>query len=182
MPRTAILIGLCLNLLLAALPAVQAPSKAPNYVIQLTTGQKIPLNTHAGKVVFLLFVNTDCPHCGEACKIAQRLQDDYGLRGFQALGIAFDQRARQDLPGFIKRSGARFPIGFDTAVALLNFIQRPPGIVHVPILVVIDRAGYIRGQYFGDHELLAKDPERNLRALAEKLLQESPGRSPKLRF
>lgn len=173
---------LCCTGLLLPHAVAQGLKRAPNYNLQLPGGKTLALSSYAGKVIFLAFVNTDCPHCRDACALLQKLQEDYGPRGFQALGVAFDERAKQDVGSFTRRSGAKFPIGYDNSFAILNFIERPPGIVHVPILVILDRAGIIRGYYFGDHEILTKEPEKNLRALAEKLLQEKPAKGPQFNF
>lgn len=168
--------------ILAASAAAQSPRRAPDYALQLLDGKKAPLASHLGKVVVLAFVNTDCPHCRQACGLMQKLQNEYGPRGVQMLAVAFDQRARQDLPQFVERSGAKFPIGYDTPMALFRFLERPPGAVYVPILVFIDRSGYLRGTYFGDSAFVSKDLEKNLRGMIEKLAAESPGGRRGLRF
>lgn len=161
----------------------QTPWRAPDYAVQLLNGQKVALSSHLGKVMLLAFVNTDCPHCVETCRLMQRLQDEYGGRGAQMLAVAFDQRARQGLPKFIARSGAKFPVGFDSPEVLVRFLDRPRTAVYVPILVFIDRAGYIRGAYLGDDPFqAAKVQEGNIRSLLEKLLAEDPGRRPLSRF
>ncbi|MCL6544907.1 MAG: TlpA family protein disulfide reductase [Bryobacteraceae bacterium] len=174
--------ALALVWILAAGAAAQIPRRAPDYAVQLLDGTKAPLASHLGKVVVLAFVNTDCPHCREACGLMQKLQNEYGPRGVQMLAVAFDQRARQDLPQFIQRSGAKFPIGYDTPMALLRFLERPPAAVYVPILVFLDRAGFLRGTYLGDSEFVAKDLEKNLRGMIEKLASEKPGGRRGLRF
>jgi peroxiredoxin len=158
------------------------PRRAPAYAVQLLDGQRVTLASQLGKVVLLAFVNTDCPHCLDTCRLMQRLQEDYGARGVQMLAVAFDQRAKQDLPLFVRRCGAKFPVGWDTPAALLRFLEGLRGGVYVPVVVFIDRLGMIRGSYVGDDPFLAENQEKNLRAMLDKLAAETPGRRSAPRF
>ena len=154
-----------------------APRRAPGYTIRLATGQQLQLDSYRGRVVLLMFVNTDCPHCADTCKLMEQIQKDAGPGGLQTLAVAFDQKALSEVPGFIRRTGVTFPVGYYNPVTVLNFLQRAPGLVYVPILVFIDRNGVIRGQYVGDDEF-QKDQEKNIRALLEKLLKEPASQAP----
>ena len=162
-----------------SLPGADAPRRAPDYTLRLLSGPGPKLSSFAGKVVVLTFVNTDCPHCLKTCEFMEQVQKQYGPKGLQTLAVAFDARALSDLPSFVNRSGATFPIGYDDPYSVLSFLQRQPGIVHVPIVVFVDRKGMIRGQYLGDDPFLNEnDKEKNIRGLIEKLLNEPAAQSP----
>lgn len=76
--------------LLAAPPDVQVPLPAPELSIKLLDGRQVLLSAHGGKVVAVEFLYTTCVHCQRASQVIGKLQQEYGSRGFQALGVAFN--------------------------------------------------------------------------------------------
>ena len=92
---------------LAALLAAQVPRPAPEFVIKLTSGQQLLLSQYRGKVVALEFLSTTCPHCQTCSALLDRLYKEYGPRGFQPLGVAFNEMAGMLVPQliFIDRQG-----------------------------------------------------------------------------
>lgn len=176
MPRRFLTI-LCI-LVLGALAAVanNVPRPAPEYAIKLTNGKQVLLSSLRGNVVALLFVSTECPHCGTTCEVMDKLQKDYGARGFQPVAVAFNEMSMMLVPDFTKRRNLSFPVGYDTRDPVFAFIERSPMLrTYVPILVLIDRSGTIRGQYLGDDKFFF-DQEKNIRASLEQLLKEPAGK------
>ncbi len=162
----------------AALPAAdEAPRMAPEFTIHTTAGKDIRLSSYRGKVVTLLFVSTDCPHCAEVTRFMNTVQKQYEARGYQTIAVAFNAMANLLLDEFVSRTGAAFPVGYADREAVYGFLQRSPMLrTYVPISVFIDRQGRIRGQYLGDDPFMGPTDEardRNIRALVEKLLNES---------
>jgi hypothetical protein len=103
------------------------------------------------------------------------IQKEYGPRGFQAVGIAFNDMAAMLVPDFVQRFQVTFPVGYAKRDAVVDYLQRPSILqTYVPIMVFIDRKGVIRGQYLGDDKFFQTDQEKNIRAEIEKLLSESP--------
>src|SRR5208283_3827467 len=88
-------------LMLAELWAADIPRKAPELAVQLTGGGQILLSQFRGKVVMIDFVHTTCPHCQNASTIVERLYKEYGPRGFQPLGVAFNDNAALLVPDFV---------------------------------------------------------------------------------
>ncbi len=165
-------------LVLVALAALgnDVPRPAPEYAIKLTTGKQILLSSLRGNVVALLFVSTECPHCGATCQLVDKLQKEYGPRGFQPVAVAFNEMSMMLVPDFTKRRGISFPVGYDTRDPVFTFIERSPMLrTYVPILVLIDRSGTIRGQYLGDDKFFL-DQEKNIRASLDQLLKEPAGK------
>jgi thiol-disulfide isomerase/thioredoxin len=171
----AIFIGLIA--LLLPLKGAEVPRSSPEYAIKLTTGRQLLLSSYRGKVVALMFVSTDCPHCQDTCRFMETIQKEYGPKGFQTLAVAFNAMALMLVPDFIKVTGATFPVGYDERDPVFNYLQRSITLrTYVPIMVFIDRKGMIRGQYMGDDPFMS-DREKNIRGMIEKLLKEPGGTS-----
>jgi peroxiredoxin len=157
---------------LAALLAAQVPRPAPEFVIKLTSGQQLLLSQYRGKVVALEFLSTTCPHCQTCSALLDRLYKEYGPRGFQPLGVAFNEMAGMLVPDYSKHLGLTFPVGVSERDPVLNFLQHSAVMrLLVPQLIFIDRQGIIRGQHGGDDDFF-KDEEKNMRARIEGLLKE----------
>jgi thiol-disulfide isomerase/thioredoxin len=167
---------------LAALTAVsvfaaEVPRRAPEFAFQLPGGKQELLSKYRGKVVVIEFLFTTCPHCQKSAGLLSRLQSDYGPKGFQALGVAFNDMSHMLVPDFVRDYKVTFPVGFSQREQVHSFLQNDPNhSLHVPQMVFVDRKGVIR------HQSLSRGDEKTgseafLRQTIEKLLQE-PGSAP----
>jgi len=159
-----------MSALQAEIPATPRP--APDFVVQLTNGGSISLKNLRGKVLAVTFVATTCPHCQHASQLFTKLYAEYGARGFEPVGVAFNPMANLYVDEFIKNFGLRHPVGFSPPEPVLAFlgisaIER----YVVPQIVWIDRKGFIRSQTpaLGDE---AKLKESYWREMIETLLKE----------
>lgn len=173
MLRVALLMLACL---LPAWPEPQAslPRRSPEFAFQVLGGKQMLLTQFRGRVVALEFLYTTCPHCQHTAQLMTRFQKEYGPRGFQALGVAFNEMANMLVPEFIAQSSANYPIGWGQREAVLQYLQISPILRFVvPQMVILDRKGFIRAQspYDGGDNFFE---EKNLRTLIEGLLKESP--------
>jgi peroxiredoxin len=153
-----------------ALPPI--PRKAPELTIVEPSGKQTLLSSYKGKVVVIEFLYTTCPHCQAASQVITKLQRELGPRGFQAVGVAFNDNAQMLVPQFVQQFNVGYPVGFansDTVMGYLglSIMDR----YSVPQEVVIDRKGMIRAQsgIDGDPKL---QEENSLRALIDGLLKE----------
>jgi hypothetical protein len=102
-----------------------------------------------------------------------KLQTEYGPKGFQALGAALDDSPQLMLPNFLKRFQPTFPVGYSNRDAAVDYLQHPiTQRIVMPQLVFIDRQGQIRAHYTGSDPFLGADVEKNLRGMIEDLLQD----------
>jgi thiol-disulfide isomerase/thioredoxin len=163
---------------LAPAAGAEVPRPSPEYAIRLTTGQQLLLSQYRGKVVALMFVYTTCSHCQETCQLVEKLDKEYGPRGFQPLAVAFNDMAVMLVPDFIKQYGLSFPVGYDTRDPVFAYLERSPALLtSVPIMVFVDKRGVIRGQSLGDPKFFApENREKNIRTMIEQLLKEPAGR------
>ena len=170
-----------LALFLAASAAFSAtvPRPAPELAIQMQDGSQTLLSKYRGKTVVLALVFTTCPHCQHTSGLLGQLQKEYGPKGIQVLGAAFNDDARGLVPAFNQQyvKGA-FPMGYLERNTVLQFLELPVmAQFYVPILVFIDKKGHIQSQHIGDEEFF-RNQEVSIRAEIEKLLA-APAATPR---
>jgi thiol-disulfide isomerase/thioredoxin len=155
------------------------PRPAPEFVIQTPSGQAL-LSQFRGKVILLTFMFTTCSHCQHSVGVINPIQKEYGPRGFQALGAAFNENAAQLLPGFLAQFQPAYPMGATTRDTVMEYLQVSANTpIYVPVFVFIDKKGMIREQHIGDNDKFLDDQDKNIRAVIESLLKE-PGTANKV--
>lgn len=144
---------------LASTRALQAASPVPRpskeFTIVLPSGKQTLLSSYRGKVVMAAFMFTTCPHCQALSKIITKLQGELGSRGFQAVGVAFNDEVNTANPAanakvtanFISEFGVGFPMGYAPRPSVMSYlglsdIERWV----VPQVAIIDRKGVVRAQ------------------------------------
>jgi thiol-disulfide isomerase/thioredoxin len=156
----------------AAPPVVPRPAKELEIIEP--GGKHDLLTSYKGKVVVVQFLYTTCPHCQAYSQLLTKLQGEYGPKGFQCLGAAFNEADNGMVANYIAQYKVGFPVGpvgRDTVLSFLglSLIER----FVVPQVVVIDRKGQIREQTEPNPNAPAPlQNEQHLRATIEKLLSE----------
>lgn len=163
---------------LSAQAAAPVPRPAKEFTVATPQGQQILISSLKGKVAVVQFLFTWCPHCQAFSKVLTELNTEYGARGFQALGVAFDELDPKD-PVPLKdkavaytKQYAGFPVGVSNRSSVLSYL----GIselerVGVPQIIVIDRKGVIREQTTSEGGGELGNPA-HLKPLIESLLAE----------
>jgi len=181
--RTALL-ALFITLAVSVQAEAPVPRPSKEFTVAVPGGQQILLSSLKGKVVVMQYLFTWCPHCQAFSKVLTQLNNEYNSRGFQALGVAFDDDDPKTPPLKDKavaygQQYAGFPVGAanrSTVFAFLGLseLQR----IGVPQIVVIDRKGVIREQSPGEGGGPLGDPA-HLKPLIESLLAEgAPAKAP----
>ncbi|MFN7919162.1 MAG: TlpA disulfide reductase family protein [Bryobacteraceae bacterium] len=153
----------------AAQAALTLPKPSPSLVFRTTTGQ-IDIASYKGKVLGIEFLLTTCPHCQNCSRVLQKMQTEFGSRGFQALGIAVNDMSNMLVDDYVKNLGLSFPVGFAPKELPHQYLEHPIAmIMYYPQLVFIDRAGVIRAHYPGGDKFYQEE-EKNMRAQIETLL------------
>ncbi len=180
--RTATL-ALFITLGISVQAAGPVPRPSKEFTVVTPQGQQIPLSSEKGKVCVVQFLFTWCPHCQAFSQMLTKLQAEYGPRGFQPLGVAFNSEPDnpEDKVPFKSKvetytqQYAGFPVGVSSRTPVLSYlgiseVER----IGVPEIVVIDRKGVIREQSptEGGGPLTN---EAHLRSLIESLLAEGAG-------
>lgn len=171
----ALLITLGTTLGLPAQAAAPVPRPAKEFTVATPQGQHILLSSLKGKVVVIQFLFTWCPHCQAFSKVLTQFNSEYGPRGFQALGVAFEDDVTKDKAISYAQQYAGFPVGVSNRSTVLGYL----GIselerIGVPQIVVIDRKGVIREQTSSQGGGELSDPA-HLKSLVESLLAEGRG-------
>jgi peroxiredoxin len=159
----------------SAMAALPVPRKAPELTITEPSGKQTLLSNYKGKVVVVEFLYTTCSHCQAEARMLTKLQKELGPKGFQVLGLGFNDNAQVLVEGFIQENGVGYPVGAgsaDTVMSYLGYSVMDRYVV--PQVVVIDRKGMIRAQsgVQGDPNL---QDETYMRNLLQGLLKEGAG-------
>src|ERR1700730_10375283 len=121
---------LALFIALGVAVQAQAPLPRPSkeFTVATPQGQQILLSSLKGKVCVVQFLFTWCPHCQAFSKVLTQLNAEYGPRGFQALGVAFDDQDTKD-PVPLKdkvvtytQQNAGFPVGVSSRTPVLSYL------------------------------------------------------------
>jgi thiol-disulfide isomerase/thioredoxin len=146
-------------ILAAALPAFavmpSVPRPAKELVITEPSGKKTLLTSLKGKVVYVQFLFTTCPHCQHLSQVMTKINTDLGPKGLQVVGVGFDNPSgtpdgTPPTPAMISaytKQFAGFPVGFaprDTVMSYLGISVMDRFVV--PQIVVVDKKGNIRAQ------------------------------------
>ncbi len=151
------------------------PRKSPEFTIQQPSGKTTLLSSYKGKVVMMEFFFLRSAKCLELAKTMNKLNAEFGARGFQPVAIAFPA-PQSDANGplvsyMVDYFKLTYPVGYTNKDNVDQYLGRQPKeILRIPQVVIIDRAGMIRAQTGMDNPKL--EDEKSLRTLIGGLLKE----------
>jgi peroxiredoxin len=149
-----------------AFPQAAAGRKVPEFTFTQTGEGQTPLSQYAGKTVLLEIVSTTCQYCGPALQALNRLQEEFGRRGLQAVAVAVNPNANVLVDDFAKEQHLTFPFGWSTREQARKLLALTPSDRFVvPQVVLINPTGEIIGQTAPQGE----DPLRNESTLRARL-------------
>jgi peroxiredoxin len=161
-----------------ALPTVTVLRKSPEFAISDGSGKTTLLSSFQGKVVVMEFLFVKSQHCMRVAATLNKLNNELGSRGFQAVGIAFDppnirETGEQLLPMVADSLKLTYPLGYAQKEAVDSYLGRSGNeVLNIPQVVVIDRAGMIRATSGGRGGDPTLEEENSLRTLINTLLNE----------
>jgi peroxiredoxin len=165
--------GLFLALGMTLHAAAPVPRPAPDFKVHEPSGRDTLISSQKGKVVVIQFLFTWCPHCQAAAGWLSKMQTEWGTRGLQTYGVAFnDEVLTKDAAENNKVTAAfsqyaSFPVGLSAKEPVLRFLGLSVLEGYgVPQLVVIDRKGVIRAQ-------TTARPSGNLTIATESVMRET---------
>jgi peroxiredoxin len=168
--------SLLLTIATVAVPQSSVPRRPPELAIVEPGGKTTMISSFKGKVVVVEFLFLGSQHCMRVASILNKLQGEFGSRGFQAVGIGFGPEADAGNTYLAAQSlKLTYPLGYATTDSVDNYLARgKDDVLNIPQIVVIDRTGVIRAQSGlrpGNPQL---ENENSLRILLQDLLKESP--------
>ena len=165
-----------MTLLTLSMPSTRAavlPRPSPDFAINLGQGKQVRISQYKGKTVVVAFILTYCSHCQKAIGVLSTVQKEYSARGLQVLASATEDMAAAALPGFLRQFDPPFPVGVNTTIEFVTYMQHPTMLqLYMPGLVFIDKDGMIQAQYEGRDAFLEETSvEKNIRAKVEEMLK-----------
>jgi len=127
----------------------------------LRRGRVIRLSDYKGKVLLVNFWATWCPPCRAEMPDLIKLQEEYGKRGLQIVGIAYPPEKRAEVLGFTRSIKVNYPIALGTREMKMLFDKSET----LPLTIVIDRRGFVRERIEGI--LLPEEFEEKIKPLLQ---------------
>ena len=119
---------------------------APDFSLASLDGKTtIRLSDYRGKAVLLNFWATWCVPCKIEMPWFVELQNEYGARGLQVVGVAMDDASPEDIAKFAKDMGVNYPI----AVGKESVGDAYGGVQFLPATFYIGRDGKVINKVFG---------------------------------
>ena len=129
-------------------PAVTAGAQrhreAPDFTLPLLDGGQLRLSSYRGKVVLLDFWATWCVPCREETPHFVELQQKYGDRGLQIIGVSMD-----DSPDPVRPFYQQFHMNYPVVMGTADVGSAYGGVLGLPIAFLIDRDGRIYSKHMG---------------------------------
>ena len=127
-----------------ASPSAANRPLAPDFTLPQPNGQDLRLSSYRGKVVLLDFWATWCYPCREEIPHLVELQQKYGDRGLQIIGVSLDDSAEPVGP-FYQQFHMNYPVAMGTA----KTGELYGGLLGLPVTFLIDRDGHIFAKHIG---------------------------------
>jgi thiol-disulfide isomerase/thioredoxin len=166
MIRRACLPGIVALFLAAPLPAqamVSIGAYPPPINVWTTTGQNVTFANYKGHVLIIDFFATWCKPCRVSIPHLVELNNKYGKKGLQVLGMSLDEGGEKAVKAFIVDKKINYPVAMANEEIFNDF-----GLRSLPTLFVFNKKGVIVERFFGYNDEIAKSME----ALIIKLLAE----------
>jgi len=139
-------LGLGVTAVVSGLGACAAETSLAGTEVHDLEGQVVSLDAFAGKPVLVAFWATTCPACIEEMPLLQRLQADYGGRGFQVLGIAMAYDPIEQLRAFNRQRAPGYTVLHDQAGAAA---VAAGGVRVTPTNLLLDAGLVVRARSIG---------------------------------
>lgn len=140
---------------------------APDFSLPDLQGGRLELSAYRGKIVLLDFWATWCDPCREEIPRFVDLQEKYGDRGFQVIGISMD-----DDPEPVRDFYQRFKMNYPVVMGNAKIGEAYGGILGLPIAFLIGGDGRIHARHIGATDISVLEKE------IVNLHENKPPRSP----
>jgi peroxiredoxin len=155
-----------------SLSAADVPREAPPLKFTTIDGKSMSMEDLKGRVVAVMFFNTNCSHCQKTTQILNPIYQRLKPKGLEIIGLATNASAATDIESFRQRFGPRFPLTVSSSFEC----KRYAGLsvmanFYVPYMFFVDRNGQIRYEHPGGDPFY-KNQAENIQSELETLLAE----------
>ena len=118
--------------------AIPADARLIDFTLPDLQGKPQALGQWKGKTILLNFWATWCPPCRKEIPLFVDMQDSYGKRGLQIVGVAIDNK--QDVSDFMDTYFINYPvvIGSDNALKLMEQYGNHLGSLPYSVIIAAD--------------------------------------------
>ncbi|HET7890115.1 MAG TPA: redoxin domain-containing protein [Candidatus Sulfotelmatobacter sp.] len=120
---------------------------APDFTLPQLNGQELRLSAYRGKVVLLDFWASWCEPCRVETPHLIELQQKYGERGLQIIGVSMDDSS-DPARAFYQQFHMNYPVVMGNA----KTGELYGGVLGLPIAFLIDREGRVKAKHIGATE------------------------------
>jgi len=140
---------------------------APDFTIDLLSGDKFTLSENNGKTILIFFFGNTCPSCIAASpSIQSELVDSYATNpGYIAIGIDAWNGSKSKVNTFKTQSGLNIPLGLNGSGIVSDYGS------NYDRLIVIDREGIIRHK----GTTIAGNDINNAKTIIDTYIEETAG-------
>lgn len=132
----------------AAGPAELVGKPAPDFSLPDLSGRTVRLSDFRGRIVLLDFWATWCGPCRREAPVFIELQKKFGHKGFNVIGIAWDEEGMAVVEPYARKLGINYPVMMGTP----QVSQAYGGIQGFPMVFLIGRDGKVRETFEGDQD------------------------------
>ncbi|HEU0264770.1 MAG TPA: TlpA disulfide reductase family protein [Geobacterales bacterium] len=137
-------------------------STPPPFTLNTITGKPVSLAGLQGKVVILDFFATWCPPCQESIPHLVGLQQKYGAKGLQVVGLSVDDDTK-GMADFARERKINYPVAVVTPE-----VRDAYGIASIPHIFILDRQGKVVKTELGFDPAIAKSIDETVEQLLQK--------------
>jgi peroxiredoxin len=137
-----------------------AGSEAPDFALKSIAGKNLRLSEYRSEVVAVAFWASWCGDCRSGLPVLEKMQQQMGTDGLRVLSVSFDKDtvAARDVAAAAHVS---FPVLLDPA----GEVGRLYDVGNLPLVVLVDRGGRIRGSYEGGRSVTEQALAKDIRTL-----------------
>jgi thiol-disulfide isomerase/thioredoxin len=131
----------------------------------LDNNQRAALSDYKGKVVVLDFYATWCEPCRAETPHLVRLQNEFGPKGFQVIGLNVGgEEDREKVPGYGKEFNIQYPLAYPDDDLVAKYLSDNE---NIPQSFVFDRNGNLLKRFVGYSSRSAVELDTVIRTAVE---------------